>query len=106
MDSRQFDRITKQLTSAVTRRWAVKAVMGAATAGVLAQFAGHRADAGKVCNNNCECPGNQQCVGTGIGPNRCQGKLCSGGEKVCKTGFGVGQYFCYDPRTQTCNAFC
>jgi hypothetical protein len=97
VDNQRFDAIAKQLATGVTRRRAMKAVLGGAVAVALVPIAGRHVQAG-ACGNNCDCPKNSFCDN-----GQCStGKVCRDRphRKFCK--FSAGSSSCIDPSAETC----
>ena len=84
MDGQRFDDAAKSLARGLTRRRAVKAVLGGAVAATLGQFVGGYAveGKGKPCTHDCDCPDNQKCAN-----NRCT-KACPYTSVYCKGNVG------------------
>jgi hypothetical protein len=84
MDSQRFDAITKYVARGLTRRQAMKAVLGGAVAGTLGQFVGgHVVEGkGKPCAHDCDCPDNQKCAN-----NHCT-KACPYTSVYCRGNVG------------------
>jgi hypothetical protein len=101
MDSQRFDSLTMSLARGVTRRCAMKAMLGGAVAGVLVPLAGRRAAAG-ACGDNCDCPKNSICFNGAC----TTGKYCTDRtyRKLCK--FSAGSAGCINPRAETCPNAC
>jgi hypothetical protein len=97
VDNQRFDAIAKQLATGVTRRRAMKAVLGGAVAVALVPLAGRHAQAG-ACVDNCDCPKNSRCSNGQCTTER----LCVNRphRKFCK--FSAGSSGCIDPSAETC----
>ena len=101
MDGQHIDRIALLLAKGMSRRGAIKAVLGGVVVGTLVPLAGRPAGA-SACANNCDCPANSRCDN-----GTCTtGKLCRDRtyKKFCK--FDGGSSGCIDPRSDTCPNGC